>query len=112
METFDGVTLLATNLEQGIDEAFKRRVRFSVGFELPEAPERAKLWKSMFPPQAPLAPHIDWEILSRQFVMAGGYIKKAVLRAALVAAEANRAVTTADLVEAARLEYREMGRII
>ena len=112
METFDGVTLLATNLEQGIDEAFKRRVRFSVGFELPEAPERARLWKSMFPPRAPLAPNIDWETLARQFVMAGGYIKKAVLRAALVAAEANRAVTTADLVEAARLEYREMGRII
>ena len=112
METFDGVTLLATNLEQGIDEAFKRRVRFSVGFELPEAPERAKLWKSMFPAKAPLAPNIDWDTLARQFVMAGGYIKKAVLRAALVAAEGNRAVTTADLVEAARLEYREMGRII
>ena len=112
METFDGITLLATNLEQGIDEAFKRRVRFSVGFELPEAPERARLWKSMFPPQAPLAPNVDWDLLARQFVMAGGYIKKAVLRAALIAAEANRAVTTADLVEAARLEYREMGRII
>jgi SpoVK/Ycf46/Vps4 family AAA+-type ATPase len=112
METFDGVTLLATNLEQGIDEAFKRRVRFSVMFELPEAPERARLWKSMFPPKAPLAPNIDWDLLSRQFVMAGGYIKKAVLRAALIAAEAQRAVTTADLLEAARLEYREMGRII
>ncbi|MFT3697984.1 MAG: ATP-binding protein [Kofleriaceae bacterium] len=112
MEVFDGVTLLATNLEQGIDEAFKRRVRFSVGFELPEADERARLWKSMFPPKAPLAANVDWDLLARQFEMAGGYIKKAVLRAALIAAEANRAVTTADLVEAARLEYREMGRII
>jgi len=112
METYDGITLLATNLEQGLDEAFKRRVRFSVGFELPEAPERARLWKSMFPPKAPLAPNVDWDLLARQFVMAGGYIKKAVLRAALMAAEGNRAVTTADLVEAARLEYREMGRII
>ncbi len=35
METFDGVTLLATNLEQGLDDAFKRRVRFSIQFELP-----------------------------------------------------------------------------
>jgi len=112
METFDGVTLLATNLDQGIDEAFRRRVRFSIAFELPEAPERAKLWRSMFPPQAPLAPNIDWDTLARQFEMAGGYIKKAVLRAALSAAEGNRAVTNADLVEAARLEYREMGRII
>jgi SpoVK/Ycf46/Vps4 family AAA+-type ATPase len=112
METFDGVTLLATNLDQGIDEAFRRRVRFSIAFELPEAPERAKLWRSMFPAKAPLAPNIDWESLARQFEMAGGYIKKAVLRASLSAAEGNRAVTNADLLEAARLEYREMGRII
>jgi hypothetical protein len=112
METYDGVTLLATNLEQGIDEAFKRRVRFSVMFELPGERERRALWRSMFPPKAPLAAQIDWDMLARQFVMAGGYIKKAALRAALMAAEGNRAVTTADLLEAARLEYREMGRII
>jgi hypothetical protein len=44
--------------------------------------------------------------------MAGGYIKKAALRAALIAAEARRPITTADLIEAARQEYREMGRSI
>jgi SpoVK/Ycf46/Vps4 family AAA+-type ATPase len=112
METFDGVTLLATNLEQGIDEAFKRRVRFSILFELPEEAERKKLWISMFPPRVPLAPNIDWDLMAKRFEMAGGYIKKAALRAALIAAEARRPITTADLVEAARQEYREMGRII
>jgi ATPase family associated with various cellular activities (AAA) len=112
METFDGVTLLATNLEQGLDDAFKRRVRFSILFELPEEPERKKLWISMFPPKVPLAPDIDWDLMAKRFEMAGGYIKKAALRAALIAAEARRPITTADLVEAARQEYREMGRII
>jgi SpoVK/Ycf46/Vps4 family AAA+-type ATPase len=112
METYDGVTLLATNLEQGLDEAFKRRVRFSVQFELPEEEERLALWRSMFPPKVPLAPDIDWEMIAKRFEMAGGYIKKAALRAALIAAESRRAITTADLLEAARLEYREMGRII
>jgi SpoVK/Ycf46/Vps4 family AAA+-type ATPase len=112
METFDGVTLLATNLEQGLDEAFKRRVRFSILFELPEEAERKKLWISMFPPKVPLAPNIDWDMMAKRFEMAGGYIKKAALRAALIAAEARRPITTADLVEAARQEYREMGRII
>ena len=112
METYDGVTLLATNLEQGLDEAFKRRVRFSVQFELPEEEERLALWRSMFPPKVPLAPDIDWEMIAKRFEMAGGYIKKAALRAALIAAETRRAITTADLLEAARLEYREMGRII
>jgi SpoVK/Ycf46/Vps4 family AAA+-type ATPase len=112
METFDGVTLLATNLEQGLDDAFKRRVRFSILFELPEEAERKKLWISMFPPKVPLAANIDWDLVAKRFEMAGGYIKKAALRAALVAAEARRPITTADLVEAARQEYREMGRII
>ncbi|MBL9015152.1 MAG: ATP-binding protein [Myxococcales bacterium] len=112
METYDGVTLLATNLEQGLDEAFKRRVRFSVQFELPEEEERRLLWRSMFPPSVPLAPDIDWDMIAGKFEMAGGYIKKAALRAALRAAEGKRAITTADLLEAARLEYREMGRVI
>jgi SpoVK/Ycf46/Vps4 family AAA+-type ATPase len=112
METFDGVTLLATNLEQGLDDAFKRRVRFSILFELPEEAERKKLWISMFPPRVPLAPNIDWDLMAKRFEMAGGYIKKAALRAALIAAEARRPITTADLIEAARQEYREMGRII
>jgi len=112
METFDGVTLLATNLEQGLDDAFKRRVRFSILFELPEEAERKKLWISMFPPKVPLEPDIDWDLMAKRFEMAGGYIKKAALRAALVAAEARRPITTADLLEAARQEYREMGRII
>jgi len=112
METFDGVTLLATNLEQGLDDAFKRRVRFSIQFEVPDEEVRAKLWKSMFPPKVPLDPNIEWLTVARNFVMSGGYIKKAVLRAALIAASANRAVTTLDVLEAARQEYREMGRIV
>ena len=65
-----------------------------------------------WPPRVPLAPNIDWDLMAKRFEMAGGYIKKAALRAALIAAEARRPITTADLVEAARQEYREMGRII
>ena len=112
METFDGVTLLATNLEQGLDEAFKRRVRFSIQFELPGQVERRALWKSMFPPKVPLASNIDWDIVARQFEMSGGYIKKAALRAALMAAQTERPITTEDLLAAGRHEYREMGRIV
>ncbi len=112
METYDGVTLLATNLEQGLDEAFKRRVRFSVQFELPEEAERKRLWISMFPPKVPLEANIDWDMIAKRFVMAGGYIKKAALRAALNAVSAQRAIGTTDIFEAARAEYREMGRIV
>ncbi len=113
MESYDGITLLATNLEQGIDEAFKRRVRFTVQFELPEAAVRAQLWRSMFPTEVPLAADIDWNRLGARWEMAGGYIKKAAVRAAAraIARGADTSVTAADLDLAASLEYREMGRI-
>lgn len=113
MEAYNGVTLLATNLEQGIDEAFKRRVRFSIAFELPEPPVREKLWRSMFPPKARLSPDIDWHRLADRYEMAGAFIKKAALRGAsrALGRGPGAEVTHADLELSAQLEYREMGRI-
>lgn len=78
--------------------------RFSIAFEIPDEDVRRMLWRSMFPPQTPLAPDIDWTLIAKKFEMAGGYIKKAALRAALHAVEAKRPITTADLVEAAKQE--------
>ena len=71
-------------------------------------------WRSMFSPlQLPRAGDIDWRALATRFELAGGYIKKAAVRAALFAAAARprRAVRHRDLLEAAQREYREMGRV-
>ncbi len=113
MESYNGVTLLATNLEQGLDEAFKRRVRFSIQFEMPEAPVRAQLWRSMFPTESPLAPDIDWVRLGERWEMAGGHIKKAAVRAAAraLARGKDAIISGADIEAAAQFEYREMGRV-
>ncbi|HTM19137.1 MAG TPA: AAA family ATPase [Kofleriaceae bacterium] len=113
METYDGLTLLATNLEHGIDEAFRRRVRFLVPFEMPEPPVRERLWRSMLPPQVPVAGDIDWDRLAQRWELAGGHIKKAVVRAAARALDRgpDAIVGIADLEQAAQLEYRELGRI-
>jgi SpoVK/Ycf46/Vps4 family AAA+-type ATPase len=113
METYNGITLLATNLEQGLDEAFKRRVRFSIMFDMPEPPVREALWRSMFPAQVKLDDEIPWKRLAEKYEMAGGYIKKAALRAAARAIARGRdaTVTAADVELSAALEYREMGRV-
>jgi hypothetical protein len=110
MESYAGTTLLATNLEHGLDEALRRRVRFTVQLELPDEPTRAALWQSMFPPGERLA-RIDWSELGRRYEMSGGYIKKAAVRAAAIAATRGDAITLADLHIAARAEYRSLGRI-
>jgi SpoVK/Ycf46/Vps4 family AAA+-type ATPase len=112
MENYDGVTLLTTNFEQSIDEAFKRRIRFKVYFPFPDEQARALLWRSSFPKKVPLEADIDWEALAAQHEMSGGNIKNASLRAAFYAVQEGARVSMEHLERAAMAEAREMGRLI
>ena len=48
LENLDGILIATTNLASNFcDDAFARRFLFKVEFEKPEAPTRAKIWKSM-----------------------------------------------------------------
>src|SRR5262249_5537299 len=113
MESHDGIAILATNLKQGIDPAFRRRIRFWIDVDLPDAETRARLWSSMFPERTPLSGDIDWTSLGREFALSGGQIKKAAVRGALAALVRGTSspVTHQDLSRAARLEYEELGRL-
>ena len=51
MEEYGGVVILATNLQENMDEAFTRRIRFIVQFPFPDAASRLLIWKTHFPPE-------------------------------------------------------------
>ncbi len=112
MEAFNGITILTTNLESSIDEAFKRRISFRVNFPFPESEERMRMWKSMLPAEAQVAPDIDFETLSEKYAMSGGYIRNAVLRAAFLAADEQSPISMRHLLRAATLEYTAMGKVV
>jgi len=113
MEDFEGVTILTTNFDAAFDEAFRRRIKFRISFPFPEAEDRARLWRCMFPKEATLGSDVNWRKLSREFEMSGGHIKNAVLRSAFLTAERGREVIGNDvLLEAARFEYIEMGKLV
>jgi len=112
MEAYDGMTILTTNFEKSIDEAFKRRLKFRVNFPVPELEQRTQLWRSMLPKTAIVADDVKFEALGKKFTMSGGNIKNAVLRAAFYAAEGDGIITHALLDRAATAEAREMGRLI
>jgi hypothetical protein len=111
METFDGVSVLTTNAESAIDPALQRRLNFRIRFPEPEALEREKLWHQLLPPATGLA-DLDFHELAETFDMTGGYIKNAVVRAAVIAARAGRAMTAEDLWVGAHHEYVEMGKVM
>jgi SpoVK/Ycf46/Vps4 family AAA+-type ATPase len=112
MEAYDGMSLLTTNFEKSIDEAFKRRLKFKVDFPMPEPEERAKLWQVMMPDPRVIGGDIDYDKLGKKFRMSGGNIKNAVLRAAFYAADGDCLIDNDLLTRAAIAESRDMGRLI
>ena len=112
MENFEGVTVLTTNIEANLDDAFKRRIRYRIYFPMPDAPTRAKLFQSLIPKHAPLRPDIPYDLLGEQFEISGGHIKQAVLKAAFYAKRDNTDIGLAQLTEATIAECRELGMLM
>jgi len=111
MEDYDGVVILATNLRKNLDEAFARRMHFTVDFPVPEEPDRQRIWQSIFPGEAPLTHDIDFSFLARQFKITGGNIKNIALSAAFLAAQDGGCITMEDLIRATKREYQKMGKL-
>lgn len=112
MESFDGVSVLTTNAENAIDPALQRRLNFRIRFPEPEVEEREQLWRQLLPPSTGLHDAVDFHALAERFDMTGGYIKNAVVRAAVIAARAGRAIAAEDLWAGAHHEYVEMGKVM
>ncbi len=111
MEVYDGVVILATNLRKNMDEAFARRMHFSVEFPIPEETDRYRIWQGIFPGEAPLNNNIDLTFLARQFKITGGNIKNIALSAAFLAAEDSGSITMETLIRATKREYQKMGKL-
>lgn len=112
LESYNGITILTTNLSKSIDEAFRRRIRFIVDFPMPDVKARAELWKRMLPPNAPVSEDIRWAWLAKTFEMSGGYIRNAVLKASINAAGQGVPIGMEHLVKAAEAEARSMGQLL
>lgn len=108
VETFTGLVILATNRRAALDEAFLRRLRFSVRFEIPDAGMRRELWRRAFPETAPLG-ELDLAALAA-LELAGGPIQQAALAAAFLAASEGSAVSPVHVDRALRREYDKLGK--
>jgi hypothetical protein len=112
METYSGVSILATNLRANLDEAFTRRLHFAVDFPFPDEADRLRIWQALFPPGVPRSPDLDLELLARRFKLAGGNIRNILVSAAYLAADDGRCVTMEHLLHGMRRELQKMGRLV
>jgi SpoVK/Ycf46/Vps4 family AAA+-type ATPase len=110
LETYDGLVVLATNLQRNIDPAFLRRISVAIDFVPPEEPERRQIWARAFPSTAPVA-DVDIDFLARQFKITGGVISNAALGAAFLAAAEDSPITMRHAVLSVKREFQKLGRL-
>ena len=112
MEEFEGITILASNYLVNFDDAFKRRIRFIINFQLPGPDMRYKLWTSMIPKTAPTDGNIDYEFLAQNFEFSGSNIKNITISAAYMAAAEDTAISMKHIVAAIKVENAKVGKVL
>ena len=110
LEEYEGIVILATNLKENIDEAFRRRIKFMIRLSLPDEATRRMLWEKAIPKEAPLAEDVDLSVLAHFFELSGSAIKEIALNAAYMAAAEGGSIENRHLAEALRLNYAKLGK--
>jgi SpoVK/Ycf46/Vps4 family AAA+-type ATPase len=112
MEEYEGVVILATNLRKNMDDAFVRRMHFTVEFPFPNEKDRRRIWEKIWPAEVPRSLNLDLDVMAHQHEIAGGNIRNIALAAAFLAASDDEIVDMTHLIRATRREYQKMGKVV
>ncbi len=112
LEDYEGITILATNYVNNIDDAFKRRIKFMINFVFPTSEVRLSLWKQILPASARLDEDIDFEFYAERFELSGSNIKEILTNAAFLAASENSGICNRHIIEAVKLNFSKYGKIL
>ena len=110
IEQYGGVSILATNLLQNFDDAFRRRISYMVHFPMPDTDLRTELWEGIFPKHTPVSPEVDCRMLAQAFELSGASIKNAAMHAALLARAEDTSVGMRHILDGIRNEYGKQGK--
>jgi SpoVK/Ycf46/Vps4 family AAA+-type ATPase len=112
MEEYEGVVILATNFRKNMDEAFVRRLQFTVEFPFPNEKDRRRIWEGIWPQDTPRDPALDIDFMARRFEITGGNIRNIALAAAFLAADDGNVVTMNHLLHGTKREFQKMGKVV
>lgn len=112
VEEYDGISVMATNYLQNIDEAFMRRISYVIHFPFPDEGSRERIWRGMFPEDTPIDEDVNFSYIARKFQLTGGSIKNAAVAAAFLAAREQSAVQMKHILQSLKQELMKQGKII
>ncbi len=112
LEDHEGITILATNYVNNIDDAFKRRIKFMINFVFPDKNVRLRLWKTILPKSARIDEALDFEFYADRFELSGSNIKEILTNAAYLAASDGAGIRNSHIIEAIKLNFLKYGKIL
>lgn len=112
MEEYEGISILTTNLKDNMDEAFKRRIKMMVEFQVPDVKARRMLWQKALPSKAPVEKDVNLDFYAKQFELSGSEIKETMLNAAFLAAAEGCKIADRHVKAAVEQCYLKYGKIL
>lgn len=112
LEDHEGITILATNYVNNIDDAFKRRIKFMINFVFPDKDVRLRLWKTILPKSARVDEDLDFEFFAERFELSGSNIKEILTNAAYLAASDGTGLKNKHIIEAIKINFMKYGKIL
>ena len=112
MEKYQGIVVMATNYPQNFDPAFRRRIKVTIDFPVPDVASRLLIWEKILASPVPLEKDLDLQLIAERFELTGSSIKNIAMAAAFAAAQDQRPIGRAHIQQAIRFEYAKNGRVM
>jgi AAA+ superfamily predicted ATPase len=98
IEKFDGLTILASNFENNMDDAFKRRMDLSINVIRPTETTREALWKQYLPKNVTFESDHFLKHLAKEYSYTGSNIRNIMKNVAMALHDAYETIITHPLI--------------
>lgn len=98
IEKFDGLTILASNFENNMDDAFKRRIDLSINVIRPTETTRESLWKQYLPKNIEFESEAFLKHLAKGYSYTGSNIRNIMKNVAIALHDSKQTIITHDLI--------------
>ncbi len=112
VEEYDGMSILSTNYYNNFDDAFVRRITYSVHMESPDKETRYALWTGILPDTAEVDPNIDFHLFADKFELSGSNIKAILFNAAYMAGAEGTSIQAKHIVRSMEYEFNKLGKLV
>ena len=112
IEEYDGMSILSTNYYNNFDDAFVRRITYSIHLQQPDKETRFTLWTTILPKTAAVSDDIDFKFLADKFDLSGSNIKAILFNAAYMAGAEKSEIEMRHIVRAMEYEFNKLGKLV